>query len=345
MQIIDFCNRALKVSIYRIEGQNKYEEELIIYHVGKNLMPDYFFNKFYTQPPSVKIEMTVYLWKLRRELKTIEQKAHLLFVKIHKFLKIFFINGYIIIPEYISQTLDINRDMINIRKNFHKNLLKTDIRKIRKYNYDYEFTKNFNKLNFFYNEMFIPFVKKRHNNYVHLESLKNAKRLSSAGILFIKKENKYVAGATLQKKGKIIVTRMFGVIHGDEVLFRQSVIAAIFYYLIRFAKEKKYQKIDFGFTNPILNNGILLYKNKWGTRIEYIPFDRLIFMLKVCKLNDSLKRILIDNPLITIVNNKLGACIFSDSGCPSTKISGSNIPITADYFKGLEFIRVINLQS
>jgi len=342
MHIINSLSRKLKVSIYHIEGKNKYGEKLIIYHIGRKIIPDYFFKKFYLQMPKINVENEIYFWQLRK-IKSLEQKAHLLFIKTHKFLKFFFRNDFIIMPEYIRQTLDIDKNEENIRKYFHKSLLNTGLRKIAKYKYTYEFSNNPSDIEFFYNRMLIPFVKKRHKIYAHIHSLEEVKKLSSLGILFIKKDNKYVAGATLQKKDTTLVIRRIGVVDGDEVLFREAVIAAIFYSLIKFAKENSYQKVDFGFTVPILSDGVLLYKNKWGMKIEYKPFDSSIFMLKICQLNESLKRILIDSPLITISNNKLGAYIFSDRTPSATKIIGTNITITQDYFRGLEYIRVRDL--
>lgn len=339
---LGFLFKELKVSVYRIEGTTPFQEKLTIYHISRKKIPEYFLAKFYIEPPSVKIESRIYMWQIPKQAKLIEKTAGLLFVRTHAFLKYILRDGFIAIPEYIKQILDVKKDEKEIRQDFHKGLKKTELRRIRKYGYSYEISTDPEKIKFFYQNMYLPFISKRHKEYAHLDSLEITQKETTAGIMFAKKDNQCVGGASMQKKADTLIIKKFGILDADDSVYKHSILGALYYFLITFAKENGYKKVDFGFTPPILSDGILIYKNKWGSKIKHVWGDSSIFLLKICQPNDSLKKILADSPLITIRGSKLIGCSFPHPEHIS-KLDRLNIKISADYFSGLDAVKVINL--
>ena len=337
-----FFFKELKVSVYRIEGTTPFQDKLTIYHISRKRIPEYFLAKFYAELPSVEIESRIYLWQIPGRVKMIEKKTGLLFVRTHAFLKYILRDGFIAIPEYIKQILDVKGDEKEIKKNFHKGLKKTELRRIRKYGYSYEISTDPEKVEFFYQRMYIPFTSKRHQEYAHLDSLEIVQEETTAGIMFLKKDNQCIGGASMRKKADTLIVKKFGIIDADDMFYKHSILGALYYFIITFAKEEGYKKVDLGFTPPILSDGILIFKNKWGSKMKHVWGESSIFLLKICQPNDSLKKILADNPLITIGGGKLVGCAFSHSEYIS-KLDRLNIKISPDYFNGLDAVKVVNL--
>ncbi len=340
---IVLCIKDLKISVYRVNGKSKHGDELIIYHLGRTNPPNHFLKKFYLEKPIIEIEKYIYFWQIKGKLESIEKQGNLAFLRLHKWLAVYIGRDLINIPEMVRLGLDLNKDDAEFEKIFNYRSIKDDLRKIEKYNYTYEISRDPDNVEFFYNNMNVPFIKMRHRHYARLFPMNTVHKFCTEGILFIKKDGKYVAGTTLQKMGTTMVTRMVGVLNGDEALLKQSVIAAVYYFLIKFSKENGYKKLDFGGTAPILNDGILWYKSKWGMTIMRDRWDSMRFMLQVRSLNDASKKVLFDNPMIAVMNGKMGMCIFSDSTIPNDKIAGTQIPARPDYFNGIEFTKIVTL--
>lgn len=331
--------KDIKINIYCIDGRSRHGDELVIYYIGKCEPTYYILDKFFEGVPNVKIERSIYLPQIKGELKAIEKRAHLIFVRLHKWLFFSLGRNWIYMPEYIRQVLFLKDCDNQPEKAWKSRSVKDDLSTIRKYGYTYEVSKEPDDVDYFYHRMYIPFSKNRHREGPIQSSIETAYESGSGGILFIKRDNERVAGLTFQRRNTTIVARMIGVLDGKNELFKQSVIGAVYYFLIKYAKECGYEKIDFDYATPILTDGILRYKNKWGMRVECNRWDNLRLGLRLSDFNESAKKVLCDNPMMIISDGRLGACVFSKNNNSGDKIAGTDIPAKVDYFKGLEFIK------
>ena len=75
-------------------------------------------------------------------------------------------------------------------------------------------------------------------------------------------------------------------------------LADRYYHAILWAKEKGHTQLDFGHCGPFLNDGILLYKKRWGMRMKRSRTKHRMLFLSVHRLNPYLETFLTNNPLV-----------------------------------------------
>jgi hypothetical protein len=215
--------------------------------------------------------------------------------------------GFTIIPEWVNFLLDVSEPIEKIRKKFHKGA-KDDLRKLKRYDYSYEISEEKYKKDFFYNNMFLPYVKKVDTTFSvsPLYYYKIYDLLRNCIILFIKDENKYVAGGAIKinkRNNKVAQLVCMGIINGNKVYVKKSAITALLYYHILWAKDNKIEILDFGHARPLLNDGLFRYKKKWGMNAKISDRIFCIFGFKILANNISTKSFISNNQFYSFSKN------------------------------------------
>jgi hypothetical protein len=66
----------------------------------------------------------------------------------------------------------------------------------------------------------------------------------------------------------------------EERYLDEGAVAAMFYYGLHRALEKKARYFDFGLSRPFISDGVCIYKRKWGGRIQRNPEIHRVMYLK-----------------------------------------------------------------
>ncbi len=224
-----------------------------------------------------------------------------------------------IIPKWVRQTNACFNGLSDFSQSKNRNAY-SDIQAFKKYDYDYEFTKDVNLLGFFYEKMYCPYM---HNRYpdekvvLPFEAIK--KEFEDGGLLFVKEktDGKYLSGSIIQVINGTFSPVKLGILNGDLQLLRRDVLTALYVAYFRFMEENKLSRGDFGNSRAFLNDGVLKYKEKWTTSIEFDQTQGSVFIFKACRFSESLNRFLLNNPFITVEGEKLIGNIFLP---PHTKV-------------------------
>jgi len=195
----------------------------------------------------------------------------------------------------------------SVYKKFSKSI-KEDIRKMKKYGYNYEITQDLDKLKMFYYKMYIPYISWKYGKtgvYANFYAIKHLFERGSK-LLLIKLDDEYMFGGLFSiKKDKVFAT-FAGVMEGKFDYIQQGVITASYLYLIQLSKESGANIIDFGSCRPFVNDGVFVYKRKWGTKIEKTGNENTkIFSFKACNDSKGIKSFLTNNPFIYLEKNQL----------------------------------------
>ena len=143
--------------------------------------------------------------------------------------------------------------------------------------------------------------------------------LKKGELLLVKRGNEYVSGMLIYKAHSIPIVSYAGVKDGNRDLVKQGAISALYYYTIVWAKEKGYTKLDFGHCRPILNDGVFLYKKKFGMRIQRSPRSHRTLYLSINRFNSSLEQFFANNPLVHEDQGELKGLLFVQRDDQSTR--------------------------
>jgi hypothetical protein len=113
-----------------------------------------------------------------------------------------------------------------------------------------------------------------------------------------------VSGNVFSRSGKDeIYIPLLGV--RDDYLSQGAGYAPL-YFLVRWAKQQGYSKIDYGACNPFLTDGVFHYKRTWGMAIRPLKEnDPKIHAIKFLNFGEGTKAFISDNPFIFAENGKL----------------------------------------
>ena len=294
----------LNYEVYRIDGKERQ-----FYYVTRSALDPYLIEQFCT---TAKITKTgeLYIWNLRRFV----QNHNTLIIDMHKYIAPFFSDGLITVP-WVRQILDLQIPMEDIIKHIRERKkiiafqaeISTDTRDIKN----------------FYENVFTPYTLKRYANasIMDFETFNEHALKKSGEVLVIKKNGLPVGGACCV----LIDTTYYWLINGliDEKLLNDGAMAAIYFFCIQRAKERKALTMDLGWSRAFISDGVLSYKRKWQAKIYPDIRNRVIYLKNLKK-----------EGLIVVEEKKLKVIVFSKKN--------ASLPLYAD--AGLE-LKLVESES
>jgi hypothetical protein len=231
--------------------------------------PDTVFIESFFPGATVTRVNTIYLWSLRKFAREHDR----VIIDMHPRLAHFFTDG-IITVRWVRQAFDLSTPVEELFKHRER-------RRERKKALTFEpvFSKKPEDMDFFYDRMYLPFIQKRHSDAIIMKKVFLQKDLETTGELcLLKKDGQIVAGGFGNHVGNSYYMLVLGMI--DEKYVEEGAVAAIFYYGIHRALEKKAAYFDFGLTRPFIDDGVCIYKRKWGGQIQRDPETSHVVYLK-----------------------------------------------------------------
>ena len=135
--------------------------------------------------------------------------------------------------------------------------------KIKRNHLDFFVTKDPAFFDFFYHRMYLPYMRERHRSRaIYREHEDMRKSFDHGELLFIRKGQDLIAGVLIdyQIMETIPRTTQLGVLDGNADYVREGALAAIYYYTIKYLKDKGHQRFNVGLSRPFLSDGVLRYK-------------------------------------------------------------------------------------
>jgi len=167
--------------------------------------------------------------------------------------------------EFVEQIIETSGGWDGLRKNISgtkRNLINSFE---RKYNLEMKISTDLADLPFFYNRMFIPYIRTRFGPLALYDSYEEIKRFFDEGMLmFISKDGRPLAAALCRLRGGNLLYTRAGVLDGDEKLVNCGVLTAVYYYQIKYAIENALKSLDVQGSRPYLNDGVYYHKATWG---------------------------------------------------------------------------------
>jgi hypothetical protein len=230
-----------------------------------------FIECFYPGATVTRVD-TIFIWSLPKFARQHEK----VMIDMHCHLSRFFNDG-IKSVRWIRQMYDLSVPLDEIFKHRERRRERKKVLQFQPF-----LSTDPENLEFFYEKMYLPYIQKRHNDAIILKKVFLQQDLKKNGeLLFVKKDGLISAGSFCNQTGETYSMLILGLI--DEKYADEGAVAALFYYGINRALEKKARFFDFGLSKPFIDDGVCIYKRKWGGRIHHDHETNHILYLKNIK--------------------------------------------------------------
>lgn len=211
------------------------------------------------------------------------------------------------VPAWFNAVIDVS--------NFEKKLIqsrnvKNDLRKIRKSRLQYRISRDPNDYKDFYYRMYLPHIKKAHNNQALPMSYDNmVSHFNESELLLVTQEGEDVAGSILLYLDGRAHAWKLGVSRGERRLISAGALSAVYFFQLEYLKNRGYRIIHSGGTRAFVNDGGYQHKRKWGMALDHAWLDG--FLVNPRKESDGVSAFLQNNPFIYVRDGKCRCAIFS----------------------------------
>lgn len=290
---------ALRVPVAILRGPTRHSERSgTVVVAGHQPWADYLPRRFFACAPQREVVGAVPVWALPACLTRLAVDADITVARVDRVsARLFFEDGYLVVPESVGCRLMLPVDLDKLAH--ASSSVKEDLRNLRRERLTAEVSHREADCEAFYSSMYVPFVKKRHGEFAVIHNLHQLRRaFRRGGLIWVRRGDQRIAGGLFEQRGDVLRWVALGTAGGDLTLMKQGALAALYIFEIKCAEERRCASIDFGGTPPILNDGLLRFKRKWGVQLadeHQTPYD---YLVRWEQPNEQVFNFLADTPLI-----------------------------------------------
>ena len=168
-----------------------------------------------------------------------------------------------------GQILDVADGWEGVRSRFSRQVRKDTNDFERKRGFRFRHATSVEEFDFFYDRMFLPYVKNRFGKYAALIRRERLRSIFDEGFLFlVEKDGVAVAGQLGKVRDGVLEASRIGILDGDPRHVRAGAMQAAYYHCIRIALDRGCKEVDVGGSGPFLSNGALRHKAEWGAKFR-----------------------------------------------------------------------------
>ena len=302
-----------KQKIWSLVGEDNINKNLFrILYVGKEVNKNYIAHLAFN-----KLDEEKYLgpaWKGMQKILTFLARiknCSLLVKEENYFNKKYHNQDNFCIPQWLDSKVDV--PIIPKNKS-----AKNEVRKILKNKLDYNVTTEISLLDYFYNNMYLPYIEERFKNKAIITSYKLIRKEMAAGrckLLLIKKNNEFIAGGLMRFESIIPKVWCLGITNTEKSYFKDGALSAIYYFSSIYLRNCGYDTMRLGYSRTFFSDGVFNYKKKWGIEVveKERKQDKNAFIIQTLKHDNYSKSFFLNNYFVLHENGKLKSAIFFDN--------------------------------
>lgn len=297
--------------IYRIDHAG-----LTVIQIGRESLDPYIVRLLYGEFLKSEKVGSVPAWNLARAIRRWEARADLIFFRNTQFQP----PGelacrMLMLPYFAQQVVDLPSSSSGLLSHFFNEAthwtLKSNLRSIRKARFEHEFTRDPELLNYFYHQLYVPYIKERYLDTAEIISWPSFQDVyGGMELLLIRRKGQIVAGCVNQQIGNTYRMHVAGVLCADKDFLKTGIVSALYWFSFGEAHRLGCREVDLGVSRPFLQDGLLVYKKKWRSRITASIYRRPGLWLLPCGNRPLMYRALEDNPFFCEQDGRLTGLIF-----------------------------------
>ena len=241
--------------------------------------------------------------------------------------------GYLVVPAWVQTILDTRRslDAIAEGQRSGRSSRKNDIRRALNAGFRAVLASGPAEVHHFFEEWCLPFTRTRFGAGVipmGRDWVRQVARVCT--VMWLERDGARVGGALLEPRGRALRNLAFGV--RDPAVVRDGVLSACYWLMIEHAVREGYDALQLGSSRPVLSDGVLRHKLKWGGVLTPArQWD--YFAVGVARGSATAHAVLAAHPLIAEDANRFVAVTTGDTSAihPSFGLSGVLVPASTGW--------------
>jgi hypothetical protein len=196
-------------------------------------------------------------------------------------------------------------------------------RRVRDYAYGYEVSHDPADFDWFYDRLHLPTMAARHGGRGRSVPKEVARReLFDSGLLFFVTSHHERVAAVLchcDQARRLCNARLVGWLDGDDVHLQREALKTANHFLLQWARDKGFARVDFQGCEPFLSKGTFQSKRHLGVRVVEppAPLNDLAVWLHVVNDVPAIRDFLVANPPVLLgARGELRPCYFFDAQRP-----------------------------
>lgn len=303
--------RRCKNHFWLLEGRERCSEDpLVIAYAGSRANKAFISHIAFKEPPNEQYGGRAWLWDIAKAPDKLLSTCNLFVVETSPAARyaLYGSQGFYL-PAWVGVETDLAVAAVRFKQS--KNV-KTDIDTIKKSGFQYDVACDEKFFDEFYYTMYVPYIAKVYADRAFVTAYADMKKdLSRSELILVKQGNDYVSGTMLVRDKDRVRGLSLGVKNGDTAYVKAGAIAAAYYFSITHLIEQGYKKLHFGASRPMLRDGVLQFKKKWG--INIVDSTKRGLCLMPCDQSIGVKNFFLNNPFIYREKGKFYGGVFADN--------------------------------
>jgi hypothetical protein len=296
--------------------------------------------RFFKNPPQQTIIGTVPLWRLRSTLEKMAPDVDLVLARVDKLAARLFPSTYLRIPEWVNTGRAVPEDPAALLRCSES--LTRDMRVVRQNGLETNISTCLEDFEEFYHSMYVPFIGARHGSMAWFGNdglLRDCFR--RGGIIWLTRGGQRVAGLVFEFIDQALGTRAYATRDGYVGVTKKGAGTALYLHAIRHAVNNGCKFLDLGGCHACLTDGVLLYKRKWGVRVQVRPANQFYALVGWATWNSAVAAFLADVPLLHQSGGRLMAITAAEVAQLPTQADADKIYRTL-HMPGVDRLVIVN---
>lgn len=284
---------ALQAEVWAVEGRESVSHApLTLVVAAPPPSRAYLAATLFAEAPRETLLGRRWLWRIESAASRLAQRPDAIFIEAGSRARRFLLGGdWLAIPRWVQgeAPLDGGRRL--------PKSLKSDLSRIRRNNLTYSVSRDPERFEAFYREMYAPYIAGAHGAsafVIPYDAFRN--HLPACELLVVQKEGRDIAGILLDEAGGLPRLWTLGIRDGDPAHLDDGAMAALYHFAFERFRAQGHKTAITGLSRAFLRDGALRYKRKWGQRITgRSPVD---LALRVCRDAPGARALLAHHPFI-----------------------------------------------
>jgi hypothetical protein len=196
-------------------------------------------------------------------------------------------------PQWVNLLVEYPDQIDTLLAGNRRRNLRNQINKCRKAGCQWRFSQSREDYDFFYERLYVPFVRSRHGDHAHIAQypyhwdmwIKGA----GGGLVLVTQKDKIVAGSVCLVVDDICYELEMGVLDADEALFKQGINGYLSWSTLKWGKTQGARFYNIGGTLGVRSDGAFRWKSRWGSRVIRRAYTCPLLTFSANRISPSLR--------------------------------------------------------
>jgi hypothetical protein len=283
------------------------------------------------------------IWSARRWVERQDRDVDLVIADLpwpyHRLLRG---RGFIEVPAWVNQRIPLGAQWQDVFAQLRRSARGEDMRSIRKHGLEYRLVREEVAVRRFYEEMYVPHLTRRFGDAAYIEPEWKIRYCVENGTLMeILRDGQVVAAQVLWGNRGSLHFLWSGTVGEEYGTQSRGVFPALYYFGLLHAFEGGYGEVDYCGSRPVLTDGIVQMKRRWGGQV-FDGWSRDTLFIQPQDFSPANLAFLANNPLIARCRGELVGKVFfaTDPPGPEQVARAEQVYATP----GISSIRLYSLQ-